>query len=94
MEISLNTVESIMTYHTQEGNKDQRYFGHCPGHFEVALGFLSNSLDTTICSPKMTHLFPFILARNSWRNHRKADAGALNHAIGIGSDFLKIVKNI
>ena len=67
IEVAFNTIKSIITYHTQEWNKDQRDFGHCPGHSEVALGSLSNSLAKTgccmkICSllcalfPKMIHL--------------------------------------
>ena len=47
IEVSLNAIKSVITYHTQEWNKDQRDFGHSPGHFEVALGSLSNSLGTT-----------------------------------------------
>ena len=102
MEVSLITIESVITYHTQEGNKYQIYFGHCPGRFEVALGSLSNSLGTTgfcteICAllyaevHKMIHL---LLLQYETIDVITAKRHRSTQPIGIGSDFLKIVKSI
>ena len=57
IQVSFNTIKSVITYHTQEWNEDQRYFGHYPGHFELALGSLSNSPGTTCTCTELSSLF-------------------------------------
>ena len=57
IEALIEAIRSVIAYHKQEWKEDQRYFGHCPGHFEVALGFLSNSPGTTDFCTEVT---PFL----------------------------------